>query len=270
MSKNIKIGFIILFILIVGLILSVVLSRQTTQTKQNASGFINLNTSGQISQTKNKDLSMGPQTSAGNYSNRLTSDNLGSITFSITDPVVGNPVRIAVSEHPTFPPRIPTVTPSSSNGTQSSIPTANLVNGPQKVKSLIIQINKIEVHLKDTKLNGNTDAWETLNIQSPMSIDLTQVVNGAIVNFSLTKIAAGDYDEARLYVSKATATLENGEVVTLDSSGKNGIVRVLENFTVDKGRNTNLVMDFDSQQSVEYLQNKLILDLFVSRLDVNK
>lgn len=270
MSKNIKIGFIILLILIAGLILSVILSRQATQTKQNASGAVNLNSSSSISQTKNKDLSMGPQTSTGNYSNRLSSGSLGSITFSITDPVIGNPPRIAVSEHPTFPPRIPTVTPGSGTVSSAPISTEPPINGPQKVKSLVIQINKIEIHLKNTLLNGNVDAWETLNLQTPMSIDLTQVVNGAILNFSLTKLAAGDYDEVRLYVSKGSATLENGEVVALDASGKNGIVRVIQNFTVEKGRNTNLVMNFDSQQSVEYLQNKYILDLFVARLDVNK
>lgn len=269
MSRNVKIGFIILFILIVGLILSVVLSRQATQTRQNASAVVNINTSKEITKTKNQDSSMGSATSLGNYSNKLSKDNLGSITFSITDPVVGNPPRVAVSGRPTFPPKIPTVTPSSQTPSINS--QANtVVNGPQRVKNLIMKIRKIEVHLKDTKENGNVDAWETLNLQTAMSIDLTQLIDGAVINFSLTKLAVGNYDEVRIYIENSTATLDNGSNIALDVNDKSGIVRVLKDFTVEKGKNTNLVMDFDAQQSVQYFQGKYVLDPFVAKLDINK
>lgn len=260
MSKNVKIGFIILFILIVGLILSVVLSRQTTQTRQNASQVVNINTSSQISQTKNKDLSMGPPTSNGNYSNRLAKDDLGSITFSITDPDVGRP---------TFPPKIPTVTPDSATNTNKD-QVVVVKKGPQRVKSLVVKISKIEVHLKSTKLNSNIDTFETLNLQTTMSIDVAQLIDGAVVNFSLTKLAVGDYDEVRLYVTGAQATLEDGSIVDLDIPDKNGIIRVLKDFVVEKGRNTNLVLDIDAQQSVVGLENKYILNPFVVKLDINK
>lgn len=262
MSKNVKIGFIILLILIVGLILSVILSRQVTKTQQHASQNVNINSSKDILVTKNNDQSMGPQTSKGNYSNKLSNDNLGSITFSITDPS---------ASHPSFPPKIPTVTPDSNKANTTDTNSAKTIaNGPQKVKSLIIQINKIEVHLKDTKSNGNVNTWETLNLQNAMSVDVAQLVDGAVVNFSLTKLAVGDYDELRVYITKAEATLENNEIIPLDIPGKNGIIRVVKDFSVEKGRNTNLVMDIDAQQSTDALQNKYLFNPYVIKIDVNK
>lgn len=259
---NRKTGFILLLFLFLGLILATYLVRQATQTNQQASGSVNLNTGSSISNPNNSDGTMGPSTSSGNYSNSLSKNNLGSLTFSITDPVL--------VENSSFPTHIPTISPSS--GTTESEPGA--AEGNQGVKSLIIKIGKIEVLLSKQANSLNPlqaqDKWETLNLPQPVSMDLVQLVNGGIVNFTLTKLAAGKYSEVRVYVQSATAVLSNGQTSNLDTTGTNGAIRVVKDFEIAVNKNTNIVMDIDAQRSVIYDGNKFLLKTFVSDLFQNK
>lgn len=261
---NRKIGFSLLLILLFGLILAIFLVRQATQIKQQATGAVNLNTGSSITITNNLDGTMGPSTYLGNYSNSLSKDYLGSLTFSITDPILSNSV---------FPTHIPTVTPVSGTSTPQTN-ASGFTNGNQRATSLIIKIVKIEVHLSKEGLSSNSlrvqDKWETLNLQEPVSLDLVQLVNGGIVNFTLTKLAAGNYSEIRVYIQSATATLQNGNNVTLDTQGINGTIRVTKDFQVQVNKNTNIVMDIDAQQSVFYDGSKFLLKPFVSDLFQNK
>jgi hypothetical protein len=259
---NRKIGFALLLILFFGLILAIFLARQSTQVKQQASGATNLNTAASIIKTNNPDNTMGSASYLGNYSNSLSKESLGSLTFSITDPVLSNSA---------FPTHIPTVTPSSDTST-SQTNASGYINGNQRVKSLIIKIVKIEVHLskEGTSSIKPQDKWETLNLTQPVSMDLVQLVNGGIVNFTLTKLAAGNYSEVRVYIQSATAILENGKTVTLNTEGTNGTIRVVRDFQVQVNKNTNIVMDIDSQQSVFYDGSQFLLKPFVSDLFQNK
>lgn len=249
-------GIIIVIILLIGLVFAVVLLQQATQTKQRASEITNVNTGSQISDAKNPDGTMGPLDSKGNYSNDLLDSELGSLTFSITDPAQG----------PALPTRIPTVTGFTQNPKVSSN-SPSVKQGTQTVKSLILTVKKVEVHLARSKDKNNI--WETINMPLPLSLDLVQLIDGGVVNLGLTKLAAGQYTEVRLYVQSAAATLEEGNVVNLEINGKDKVVRVVQNFKVEVNKNTNLIMDFDAMHSVVYTGNKYLLKPVVAKLIVN-
>lgn len=260
-----KFAILVVLLLVVGVVITVIVSRQQTQTKQSASEIVNINKADSLTNTNNSDGTMGPQTSAGNFSNSLAESNTGSLIFMVTDP-------IQVTNKPSLPTRIPPadaqknqeISPSSANPTS---------NGPQSVSSLVLKIKKVEVHmayLDDKSGQKAADHWETLNIALPISVDLVQLAKGGVASLGLTKLAAGQYTEVRLYVLDASAILSNGTNVNLDILGKDNIVRVVQPFSITTGKNTTLVMDFDAGQSVVYNGGKYLLKPVVSRLLENK
>lgn len=258
-----KFGLLAIGIILVGLIVTVIVSRQSTQTKQQASEIENINRGGEnISNARNSDGTMGPSTFRGNFSNNLSADKLGSVTFLVSDP----------SENkPEFPTRIPPATgmPSTTSSQTQSF------YGPQALKSLIIKIAKVEVHmafLQDSKEGKTTaaDHWETLDTVSPTSVDLVQLAQGGVSALGLTKLAPGQYTEVRFYISAADATLSDGTNITVNISGKDGIVRIIQPFNIQSGKNTTLILDFDAQKSVSSNANGYYLKPFVVKLLENQ
>lgn len=246
MEKNTKIGIGVVLGIILFLFLIVFLSEKLTQTEQLGSKIININTNYQILETNNKDQTMGPSSSKGNYSNNLKENQLGVLNFSLTDP----------SQTPSsnFPTSIPTVANSK-----------NLSNETRNIESLIIKVQKVEVHI--SKHNRNSmDKWETLNMPYPISTDLFQLLDGSVIKLSSTKLAAGDYSEVRLYIEKAYVVFDSGKQVTLKINGKENTVRVLQDFEVLSGNNTNMIMDFDAKNSVVKEGNDFLLKLDVTKL----
>lgn len=252
---NKKTGIIIIAILLIGLIFAIVLVQQTTQTKQRASEISNVNTGAEVSDSKNEDGTMGPSSAKGNYSNSLKSSELGTLTFSITDPVQG----------PQLPKRIPTVTGSAQNPKVST--NSSVKQGTQTVKALILVVKKVEIHL--ARSANKNDTWEVIDMPLPISVDLVQLIGGGVVNLGLTKLAAGQYTEVRLYIQSGAATLEDDSIVNLDINGKDNIVRIVQNFTIEANKNTNLIMDFDAMHSVVYTGKQYLLKPVVAKLIVN-
>lgn len=218
-------GLIILTILLIGLIFTVLLTRNQTQTRQDASGNTNLNTGSGILFTKNKDNTEGPLTSSGNYSNLIKKEDLGSITLSISN----------------------------------TSKTAN-------VKNLVIKIRKIEVYLESSDKSVNK--WETLNLPLPISVDLAQLAGGGVANINLTNLSFGKYKEVRLYIENGVLVI-NGKTQKLSIEGKDSIVRVNKEFTIEKKKNTNIVLDFNAEKSYVESNEKVLLKPFVSDLLIN-
>lgn len=221
-----KAGLFTLILLLIGLIFVVLLTKNSTQTRQDASGTTNINTGSKVTDTKNPDNSMGPSKSSGNYSNSLKKENLGSLTFSV------------------------------SNTNKATI------------KNLIIKVKKTEVFLGASDKNVNK--WETLDMQLPISIDLAQLSGGGLVNLSFTNLSFGKYKEVRLYIENAVLVLENGKTEKLTIERKDSVVRVTRDFTIEKNKNTNIVLDLDAQKSFSILNGKYFLKPFVSDILINK
>lgn len=307
-EKKLAVSAFILAVLVVGVFLAVIASRQSTENRQHASGILNLNTGSQITSTNNYDGTMGPATWYGNFSNTLPQGELGTLTFAVTDPPQegrpgGFPSYANVDRSGNNGGR-PSSLPTSAQGSGAGQPQQGQANatrssrqsnyGPQTVTSLVLKVTKVEVHLAylgtagvqrpkaspqggrpsstSVPQNGQpADHWETLNIQTPVSIDLVKLANGGVSMLGLTKLAAGRYTEVRLYVSNSTATLENGTSVTLTIPGKNNIVRIVQPFIIIAGQNTSLTMAFDAQHSViaagngEYILKPVVARLTESR-----
>lgn len=226
--KNNKTAFLGLAVLVVGVFVAVLASRQPTQINQKASVITNLNSGGNsIGKTNNPDGTMGPASYAGNFSSTLSQSQTGTMILTVSDP-------------PSLPADIKP---------QNSSP---------KFSSLIVQIKKVEVH-------SETNHWETLNMPSPMSVDLAQLARGAVASLGQTILAGGKYTEIRMYLQNATATLNDGTNVTLTIQGKDRIIRIVEPFNVSRGKNTTLVVDFDAQNSVVQNGNTYTLKPVVSK-----
>lgn len=254
-----RISLIIIVILLIGLGLTAYLVQNSTQTQQEASQIENINTGSEITNTKNSDSTMGPDNASKNYSSTLKKEELGSLTFSVIDP-------IQVAQNTLLPTGIPTIT-GSLNAPRNSTASAPK-QGTQKVKSLIVTVKKIEVHLKRSA--NKSDVWETLNMPQPISMDLVQLIEGGVVNLGLTELVAGEYSEVRVYIQSANATLENSQVVNLALKDRDPIIRVVKDFTIDKGKNTNLILDFDAMNSVIYTGKEYLLRPVIAKLLVNK
>ncbi len=283
-----KLGIIVAILLVVGVVAAGIAVQHSTQYQQHASSYNDLNSAVDITETNNPDGTMGPADYTQNFSNTLPSAYLGTLNFQVTDPSQGHrptdvPVTITIPAH-----TLPTQAQGNGqgnnngqgNGNQPSTTPGNSTNagGPQTVKSLVLTITKVEVHLAylaipgeritppvspedqthgrpttspSPKTNQDVDKWEVLNIGGTQVVDLVQLANSkSFSSLGLTNLAGGLYTEVRLYVSKATATLSDGTQVTLTIPGRANIVRVVEPFTIVSGKTTTLSMDFDAQNSV--------------------
>lgn len=301
--------------LFVGLPVVILATRQTTNVKQFAAHFNDLNTSYEITHTNNADGTMGPPTSAGNYSNTFPALYLGKLNFQVTDPTQGkrtdnayrNPLNGATSipfpthSYPTqaqgndYQNNAPTHTMPTGEGKNQITPgSKDTHGGPQTVASLLVTITKVEVHLAHVGLPGTkneditpvpspthgksqqahaknsnqgVNKWETLDTKNPTTVDLVQLAKSHdLSSLGITQLVNGRYTEIRLYISKASATLQDGTAVKLVIPGKQSIVRVVEPFVIDSGKTTSLTMAFDAQNSVIKAGNQYILKPVVANI----
>lgn len=252
--SNKKTGILIIVILLIGLGIAVFLSQRQSNINQQASGSVNLNKASTIVKTANSDGTMGPQTSESNYSNQLPADKTGSLAILITDPP-------EIDSRPAFPTGLPQVLKSDNI---SKSPSYAFSNGVQAVNSLVVKIEKAEVHLADA------DKWETLKMDFPISLDLVQLQKGVIAPLGVTRLSAGNYSEIRLYIANATAVLPDSSIKNLTLSGYDRIIKLDNTFTITPRKNTTLVIDFDAQKSVNYDGSEFNLQPFVSTITGTK
>jgi hypothetical protein len=115
----------------------------------------------------------------------------------------------------------------------------------------------VRVHA-NSAANDNDSGWSDITVTPPLKIDLLTLTNGALVDLGQTNIAAGQYNLLRLVLapngagSPANSVVPiNGAETPLDTpSGLQSGLKVNHPFTVDEGRVTDLVVDFDACRSV--------------------
>jgi hypothetical protein len=217
-----KAGLLTLIILVSGLIVVVLITQDQTQTRQNASGTVNLNQQPPIF----SDNSKGPDKSSRNYSSLVKKENLGSLTFAV------------------------------SNTSKVSI------------KNFVIKVKKVEVFLESS--DKSVKKWETLDMMLPISIDLVQLSDKGVANLSLTNLSFGKYSKVRVYIENAVLVLGNGKTQKLTIDEKDKVVRVVKDFTIEKGKNTNIILDFNAEKSFLTSDGKYFLIPFVSDILINK
>ncbi|MBI2621760.1 MAG: DUF4382 domain-containing protein [Candidatus Levybacteria bacterium] len=223
----------------------------------------NLNSANEIVTTNNPDGTMGPDTFSENASNALPSYLKGTLFFKVTDPPQGGK-----------PTSLPTQARASDKGSSFS-----QKNGPQEILGLDLTISKVEVHIayqgdpKDSNSRpsnqGKIDRWETLNLETPVTVDLVEIANTQNpVLLAISSLAAGRYTEVRLYLSGASAILANEDSVDLEIPGRDNIVRIVKSFVINPQGETTVTVDFDAQKSVIKAGNKYLLKPVVSKIIV--
>lgn len=282
-------NFFLVLALSVGLVAGLFLVQHSTEDRQHASQFNDLNSSDQITDVNNPDGTMGPVDYSANYANTLPEYYLGTLELQVTDPSQGKRPLDVPPTH-VLPTQAHGNGPDNNNGQDNKSSTASGEEhggGPQNVKSLVLTVTKAEVHVAHfanpgekitppavsptqehgksdeahgQKTNQDVNKWETLNIGGTQTFDLVQLAaSKSFSSLGLTKLAGGLYTEVRLYVAKATATLSDGSTVTLNIPGKANIVRIVEPFTIVSGKTTTVSVDFDAQNSVIKAGNVYLL-----------
>lgn len=219
--------FIVLTLLVLGVVASVSVVSQKTQTQQQASEAVNLNSASEIDSTINPDRTMGPGTSQGNFSNLLPSAYLGRAVISVqgsNDSPEATNLELTISKAEVHLVRL--FVPGTSNDA-----TTEGINGRRTNQN----VSKWET----LQLNGKSDAPAVLKLEKGLTSPLGD-----------TNIAGGKYAEIRLYVSKARAELLSGTEIDLVIPGGGDIIRVARPFNIFASNTTSLILNLDIKNSI--------------------
>ena len=236
--------FIVLTLLILGAVGIVSVAGQKTQTQQQASEPVDLNSAAEIDSTINPDRTMGPKTSQGNFSNSLPNTYLGNVEVGVVglDDSDVLSLTLVISKAEVHLVRL--FMPGASDNT----PTEG-ING--------------------RRTNQNVNKWETLqlsrNTYNPVALRLEK---GLVDSFGNTALAGGKYSEIRLYVSKATARLNSGKEVELVLPGGESIIRVVRAFNIFSNKPTNLALELNIKSSIIQEGDTYFLKPVISRITV--
>lgn len=247
--------FLVITLLTLGIVFSVSVMNQQTQTKQNASQSINLNSANEIDSWNNPDGTMGPKTADGNYSKELPNEYQGYLSLNISD--------------------LPQIKNSEND---KSLQAA----------SLNLTITKAEAHLirlfipgtitdqtagditnnSGRKTNQNVNRWETLQLNNDKN-NVTELTDGLNYSLGTSQLAGGKYSEIRIYISKAAAVMSNGQKIEISVPANGNIIRIVRPFNIFAGKTTALNLNFDKQSSLVAAGDRYFLTPVIRNLAVN-
>lgn len=237
--------FIVLTLLILGVVGIVSLAGQKTQTQQQASESVDLNSAAEIASTINSDRTMGPKTSQGNFSNSLPSPYLGNAEISVVSLDNSDVLSLTLVISKAEVHLVRLFMPGASDNTYSEG-----ING--------------------RRTNQNVNKWETLqlggNTYNPVTLRLEK---GFVGSFGNTALAGGKYSEIRLYISKATARLANGKEAELVLPGGVNIIRVVQPFNIFSNKTTYLELEVNTKGSIIQDGDTYFLKPVISRITVS-
>src|SRR6266700_1734527 len=88
-KKKEIIGIGIIIVVTIAIVITIFAVKQSTEYRQHASSFQDLNSADAITQTTNPDGTMGATDYTGNFANQLPDIYLGTLDLQVTDPVQG-------------------------------------------------------------------------------------------------------------------------------------------------------------------------------------
>jgi hypothetical protein len=129
-------------------------------------------------------------------------------------------------------------------------------------KAVYVTIDAVEVHLGGNENNPNR--WkQTAMPVSPLTVNLLALVNGVREDLGLVDLTAGDYTQMRLIIGDipgpgihpfANYVITNTNPVEIYElkipSGSNTGFKIVNGFTINPGRTTELLLDFDACRSI--------------------
>ena len=125
-----------------------------------------------------------------------------------------------------------------------------LMDAPGDFKSVVLDVRKIEVHLKE---ENDPDGWKTLGF-TPQAINVLDYVNGKSALLVNDDFAPGDLKEIRLILGPDNYVIgRDGERYELKtpSGQSSGVKLKLDKATLRKRETFQLLLDFDVAKSVK-------------------
>lgn len=149
---------------------------------------------------------------------------------------------------------------SAGEGTLRVALTDNPACGYDKV---VVTVREVRVHQNDAA--DNDPGWQSIPVDPPLTIDLLDYTNGALLDLGQTQLPAGLYTKLRLVLSPNTGALADRNWIVLTPpagmlagapiplktpSGQQSGLKINTNLDVQAGGLTDVVIDFDACKSV--------------------
>ncbi len=124
---------------------------------------------------------------------------------------------------------------------------------------VVVTVREVRVHASDAA--DNDAGWQSIPVDPPLTIDLLDYTNGALLDLGQTTLPAGPYTKLRLVLSPNTGAMANRNWIVLSSSpgariplttpsGTTSGLKINTNLQVQAGVLTDVVLDFDACRSV--------------------
>jgi hypothetical protein len=149
---------------------------------------------------------------------------------------------------------------SAGEGTLRVALTDNPACGYDEV---VVTVREVRVHQNDAL--DNDPGWQSIPVDPPLTIDLLDYTNGALLDLGQTQLPAGQYTKLRLVLSPNTGVLADRNWIVLSPppgspagapiplktpSGQQSGLKINTSLNVQAGGLTDIVIDFDACKSV--------------------
>ncbi|HJW53162.1 MAG TPA: DUF4382 domain-containing protein [Burkholderiaceae bacterium] len=122
---------------------------------------------------------------------------------------------------------------------------------------VVVTVERVRVH-QSMGANDNDSGWTDISVSPARKVDLLSLQNGVLVDLGQTTLPAGQYTQLRLMLSSnGTGTPANYVVPTKGSmtpmatpSAQQSGLKLIHGFTIEAGKTTGLVLDFDACKSI--------------------
>jgi hypothetical protein len=123
------------------------------------------------------------------------------------------------------------------------------------IEKALITISTVQVHRAGEASGAETEAgWVTI-VETPQTFDLI-LLRDAKTLLGAAELGPGKYTQIRLKVEEAVATIEGTEHTLKVPSGT---IKLIHPFTIEAGRTTDLILDFDAEKSIHAAGKKYML-----------
>lgn len=126
------------------------------------------------------------------------------------------------------------------------------------VEAVMVTFSSIRVH-RSGDAEESEDGWiEIVGAETAVedrTFNLLELVNGVSAVLGEQQLEAGKYTQIRIIVESSTALINGAEEELTIPSGQQTGIKLVGNFTVEPDQITDLMLDFDAEQSVRNLGN---------------
>lgn len=156
----------------------------------------------------------------------------------------------------------------SSNGGTGTLSLSLTDASTDRYRAVYITIDEIQVHLGGNENSPNS--WTSIDMpQSPITLDLLQLVNGVREDLGLAQLSSGQYTQLRMIIGRqpdnsinvlsqahpyANYVIDNltpaNSYELKIPSGYNTGIKIVNGFEISPDQTTELVLDFDACRSV--------------------